>query len=168
MYRRAISCLRSGLIEAGSSISKCRVSAERSPEYENSIVGVLKGIRKTGRGTWSGVDGGGGAERSQVLKSAYFSSAAPGEPFPNAQSICSALHPLSKHALERSIREAPLQKVKIRYPIDSSLQLARMVNEASDLARTSIVCPPDSRRVRNGNAGGFGSVRKTVKACACM
>lgn len=54
------------------------------------------------------------------------------------------------------------------YPIESSRLLARILNCVSPVARTSNVCPPLTRRFRNGNCSGSDSVRRGVSACACF
>lgn len=53
------------------------------------------------------------------------------------------------------------------HPTELSSVLVTILNSPILRASTSCVCPPETRRTRNGNWGGSGSVSKGVRACAC-
>lgn len=52
-------------------------------------------------------------------------------------------------------------------PILESSVSSRILNLNSPSAKTSWVCPPERRRMRNGNLGAAGAVRRGVRAWAC-
>lgn len=113
-------------------------TCECRAEYENAS---LLGI---GRGS-GGIEG-------------HFPSESSAQNFSRASPGPSLVH-LSCKSLETLSNDLPML---------SSAVVARSLNEFTDVARRSKVCPPDIKRVRKGKFGSWGhAVRRGVNACPC-